>query len=302
MVLAFTFSVEARVKKEITKSFEASPGGLLNLDTDIGSVDIETSPDKTVEVEILLKAKTSDEEEAEEIFERFEVDFEQEGNDIFITGEYKNAEKSWRFWEKHEKRPQVKFTITIPEEFDVIVETSAGSISIADLKGEVRAKTSGGSLSFDNIDGPVLAKTSGGSIKLSSCSGSADVRTSGGSIRIGSVSGDVVAHTSGGSIEVDEVMGAIDASTSGGSVYARITRQPEHDCRLVTSGGSVTVYIDPDMDFDVDARTSAGYVTTDFPVTVRGKLSKSALTAEINAGGPELYLRTSGGNIDLREL
>jgi DUF4097 and DUF4098 domain-containing protein YvlB len=274
----------------------------LFLDTDLGTVEIETADVDAVEVDILLKADTRDEEKAQAWLDRFEADFEQEGNDIFITGNFSKPEKGWRFWESDNVKLRVKFFITVPTEFDVTVETSAGSILVADLTGDVRAKTSGGSMEFEHIDGAVEAKTSGGSIELSSCVGSADVRTSGGSITIGRVEGDIVAHTSGGSISVDEVMGAIDASTSGGSVTARITRQPKDDCRLVTSGGSVNVYVDPEMNFNLDARTSAGRVSTDFPVKISGKLSKSSLRAEINEGGPELYLRTSGGNINLYEL
>jgi len=292
----------AAVKDEIKKSFSVSPGGQLFVDIDLGSIEIETGTQNTVDVEIMLKADTRDEDKAREMFDRFQVEFEQDGNVLYITGDYAKEEKNWRFWERDHNRLQIKIYITVPREFDVSVETSGGSIAVADLKGDVKAKTSGGSLAFDNIDGAVKANTSGGSISLSSCVGSADVKTSGGSISIGSVSGDVVAHTSGGSISVDEVMGAIDASTSGGSVEAHITKQPQNDCRLVTSGGSVTVYLDRKMNFDLDAATSAGRITTDFPVEVSGRISKSSLKAEINDGGPELYLRTSGGNINLREL
>lgn len=292
----------AAIKEEIKKSFEVSPGGQLSVDIDIGSVEIESGDENTVEIEVLLKADTRDEDRAQEIFDRFEIDFEQDGSDLYVTGDYSKEDRGWRFWERERNRLKVKFFITVPKEFDVSVETSGGSISVADLTGEVKAKTSGGSLAFDNIEGSVKANTSGGSISLLSCVGRADVKTSGGSISIGSVAGEVVAHTSGGSISVDEVMGAIDASTSGGSIEARISRQPEDDCRLVTSGGSVTVYLEQDMNFDVDAATSAGRITTDFPVKVSGRISKSSLKAEINDGGPELFLRTSGGNINLREF
>jgi DUF4097 and DUF4098 domain-containing protein YvlB len=293
---------QAWIKEEITRSFDVSPGGRLVLDTDRGSIEIATGPGNTVEIEALLKADTRDEDKAEEIFDLFELDFEQDDDIIYVTGDYTKPDKKWGFWGRDKNRLRVKFLITVPEVFDVTLETSGGSISVADLEGAVRAKTSGGSLSFDKIEGPVRGNTSGGSITLAGCVGTADVRTSGGSINIGRVEGDVVAQTSGGSINVEEVMGVIDASTSGGSVTARITEQPEDDCRLTTSGGSVTVYVAPEMGFELDARTSAGHVKTDFPIKVSGRISKSSLQATINDGGPELYLRTSGGNINLYEL
>ena len=110
------------------------------------------------------------------------------------------------------------------------------------------------------------------------------------------------AHTSGGSIRVEEVMGTLKASTSGGSIRALISRQPRGNCRLTTSGGSVTLYLDSDMKVDLDAKTSGGRVRTSFPVTMQGVISRRKLQGKINGGGPEIYLRTSGGNITIKDI
>jgi DUF4097 and DUF4098 domain-containing protein YvlB len=109
----------------------------------------------------------------------------------------------------------------------------------------------------------------------------------------------VNAKTSGGNIRVKELMGPITANTSGGSVSAYISRQPESNCDLRTSGGKIEIYLVDDIAINVDAKTSGGKVVTDFPVTVQGELKKSVLVGKINGGGPELLLRTSGGNIKL---
>ena len=96
-------------------------------------------------------------------------------------------------------------------------------------------------------------------------------------------------------------MGAIRADTSGGSIKVFISQQPESDCKLTTSGGSITVYMESGIGVTVDAKTSGGRISTDFPVTIKGEIKHSALRAKINGGGPELYLRTSGGCIYIRE-
>jgi DUF4097 and DUF4098 domain-containing protein YvlB len=96
-------------------------------------------------------------------------------------------------------------------------------------------------------------------------------------------------------------MGKIQADTSGGSVKAYISQQPKGDCRLKTSGGSITVYLAEDVAVNVDAETSGGSIHTDFPVTLQGKISKKELKAQINGGGPELYLYTSGGSIYIKK-
>jgi hypothetical protein len=70
---------------------------------------------------------------------------------------------------------------------------------------------------------------------------------------------------------------------------------------LTTSGGAITVHLADDMGLDVDAKASGGRIHTDFPVSIRGEISRNSLRAKMNGGGPELYLRTSGGSIYLKK-
>jgi DUF4097 and DUF4098 domain-containing protein YvlB len=287
---------------EITnKSFDVGDGGKLYVDTDVGSIEVR-SGGSGVSIEVDASGPRADE---------LELDFQQNGNDVTVRGDFpKSSLWSWG------RSPKIEFTITVPRRYDVELKTSGGSISVEDLEGEVRAKTSGGSLRFGNVTGSVHGRTSGGSISLSGSIGDADVETSGGSIKIGGVDGEVRAHTSGGSIsidrargtvdahtsggsiKVDEVMGAIDASTSGGSVVAYISEQPGADCRLTTSGGGVTVYLADGIGVELDAQSSGGQVRSDFEVS-GGRETKTSLSGAIHGGGPELYLRSSGGGVKI---
>ena len=298
-------------KDTIHKTFKVSKGGKLFLDSDRGSVEIMSGAGNTVDVTVYKESRSWDDDELDD----FEVRFKQSGDNVDIIGEYRGGS---HFWKNSHLR--IRYVITVPDQYDIQVKTSGGSIEVADIEGDVQLKTSGGSIKLGNIIGPVDANTSGGSIRVEDCKGNADLHTSGGSINIGDVDGEVIAktsggsisiksakgsvsaRTSGGSINVDEVSGAIDASTSGGTVRATITKQFDNDCRLSTSGGSVIVSLARDIRANIDASTSGGRVKTDFEVTVRGELKKNKLVAKINGGGPELFLRTSGGNVEIREL
>jgi DUF4097 and DUF4098 domain-containing protein YvlB len=288
-------------RDSISHAFAVRPGGELVIESDRGSIEVKTGGENKVDVMVYMEVRTGDHDRAEQVLKGFDVTFDQEGEDVYVKAKYR-GDKGWRFWENSDSRLQVRFIVVVPKAYNVDLTTAGGSIYVGDLSGKARAVSSGGSLTFENIQGPVHGTTSGGSISLGKCSGAVDVNTSGGSISIGQVEGDVVAHTSGGSVTVEEVMGSIEASTSGGSVKAHISRQPKGDCRLSTSGGNVTVYLEKSIKVDVDAETSAGKVTTDFPITIKGGWSHSSFAGSLNGGGPELYLRTSGGNIDLREL
>lgn len=298
--LLITAVASAAIEETISKSYTVLPGGKLTVDTNRGSIKVEGKRGDTVDVEIIQNVRTASKRMAKDILDDFQVRFNQDGNNISIKAEYKrNGFRS--FFNRLANRLQVKFLITVPLEYDVDLHTSGGSISVLDLDGEILSKTSGGSLTFENITGDISGRTSGGGIKIGEINGDVNAHTSGGSIRIERVEGNIDVHTSGGSITIDEAMGAVKASTSGGSVKAYLSRQPEEDCRLTTSGGTITVYLDNDIGLDVDARTSGGRIHTDFPIKVYGTVSPRSLNAEVNGGGPQLYLRSSGGGIHLKK-
>lgn len=317
MLLAIIFIVLASARAgemtKIERSFTVKAGGTLMLESDIGSIKVQSVTDEKVRVELRQEFRGWDDDDIKDFMEDFQIDFEQTGDDVTVTA---HLERRWKDLWEHVK---VEFYIEVPSKYNVDLNTSGGSISVEDLEGEIRAETSGGSLNFGSILGPVHGKTSGGSISLHKSDGDVYVKTSGGSISMGDVNGNVEAHTSGGSISmervkgsveaetsggsvhIDEVDGPLNASTSGGSMTAYITKQPDSDCSMKTSGGSITVYLPPDISVDVDAKTSWGKVESDFEVLVSGSQKKNQLRGEIQDGGPELYLRTSGGNIYILE-
>lgn len=285
---------EAAPDREIRKSFAVQSGGTLTIDTDRGSIEVRTHDVPRVDVHVTLdsgaRADVND----------FEVDFRPSGADLFIEGDHHRKRGGWLGIFDGSSDLRVKWNIVVPRQYQLELKTAGGSIHVRDLNGDVNARTSGGNLQLGRVQGRVHARTSGGGIAIEETGGEVDVSTSGGGIRITRARGDVRARTSGGSIRVDEVFGSIDAVTSGGSITASLSSQPGSDCRLSTSGGSVTVYLDPSIAVNLDARSSGGGVRAELPVTVRGEMARTRLIGQVNGGGPDLVLRTSGGGIAIR--
>lgn len=232
---------------DISQSFDVASGGTLSLDSDVGSVEVESHNKNTVEVTVENRSD----------YDGFNVNFKQSGNDVSVIGE--REKKSWMG-----RSTRIRYMIKVPQDCNVTLQTGGGSIDLSDLNG------------------------------------TANVRTSGGSISLGKIRGNVDAKTSGGSIRVDEVAGNIVAHTSGGSIKATLTKQPTANCKLTTSGGSVTAYLASDISVNLYAKTSGGSVSSDFKVN--GYFSKTKLEGEINGGGPELHLKTSGGSVKIKEI
>jgi DUF4097 and DUF4098 domain-containing protein YvlB len=311
--LAVTFSLSglwAVPPDSLTQTFEVAPGGVLKVSAELGSVEVTSGSSDQVQIEIVPKGW-----DLEEMQDDFTISFDQSGNDVLVEIKRKSSHAKWFNF----GRKGFVLYATLPFEFNVDLGTSGGSIAVADLKGEVKTTTSGGGLSFGQIEGPIWGRTSGGGIQLSECNGNVDVETSGGGIKIGAVDGTLRAHTSGGSISIESSSGSADlgtsggsirienvagqlrAKTSGGSIEAALLEQPEGECYLGTSGGSVTVKVASNLRFDVDAKTSGGQVRTELPISVRGTIGKTEVQGELNGGGPKLVLRTSGGDIRIKE-
>jgi DUF4097 and DUF4098 domain-containing protein YvlB len=315
--MAFVLAALAYGSNEntVAKSFKVQPGGRLVVNTDLGSIEVRGTEANSVDITVNREVRHGN---AEKTLAEFKLDFEQKGNDIFVTGD--SGRRGWHWpWSDIGNRLRVRFVITVPKVYNLNLKTSGGSVDVAEIQGRVETRTSGGSLSYDRITGNILGKTSGGSIRVGAVDGEVEVHTSGGDIKIGEIKGNVLARTSGGSIEINraagdvdagtsggsiranDVMGGLKAETAGGSVTATLSAQPKRRCELSTSGGGITIYLAENVGLDIDAHSSGGGVSTDFPVTMQGPIKRSTLRAKINGGGPELYLRTSGGGINIRK-
>jgi hypothetical protein len=264
--------------EEYRSSVEVDRGGTLEVDLAVGSIEIDTHDDPQVEVD----ARSSG---------SFRFELSSDGSNARFTGETSG-------WLGMLSSGDVSVRIKIPEAFSLELDTSGGEIEIDDVQGDVSARTSGGRIELDGAVGQVDLRTSGGRIQVDDVEGDVRANTSGGSVEVAEVTGEVEVRTSGGHIKVHDVGGPVFARTSGGRISVRFVDAAEGD--LETSGGSIEVEMGSDAGIDLDASTSGGRVSIDDDVPVSGTFGRSSVQGKVNGGGPELRLRTSGGNVRLR--
>jgi len=65
--------------------------------------------------------------------------------------------------------------------------------------------------------------------------------------------------------------------------------------------GSLTVSLPESASTEVKARTVNGDISTDFPLTVRGRMVGRKLDGTLGSGGRSLSLETVNGSIALRK-
>ncbi len=121
-------------------------------------------------------------------------------------------------------------------------------------------------------------------------------------ISISGVTSEVRANTVNGRVDVETDGGPVSASSVNGSVHATMLHyRPTQNMRFETVNGSVIVELPDDVDANVELSTVNGRFTTDFPVTLSGRIDPRHLQATLGKGGPMITMRTVNGNVELRK-
>ena len=290
--------------ERIDKVVEVDPGGTIELSADIGGIEVETWSRKAVRVLVEKEADVFTEQEARRVFEDMQVEISQAGKDIQVEAR-SNRGRGMRSL-------QVRFWLTVPEQFSVTLETAAGGIEVADLEGHVNAHTSGGGIEVGYIkNGSVDISTSGGGLSIEGIeNGDGKAETSGGGIDVGDVTGNLVIDTSGGGIRIGEVGGTLVAETRGGGIDIEAgginvlattgggginVGEASGDVVVETSGGGIEV---GPTNGSIKAETRGGGISIG---KTRGPVVAEAAGGgiEVDGSGGPVVVETSGGGIDV---
>ncbi|NBC19207.1 MAG: DUF4097 family beta strand repeat protein [Bacteroidetes bacterium] len=270
------------VKDVVKKAYSVRPGGTLHLDLDRGNLDVETIQDDRVLIVIERIAKADTREEAEEILQRHEYSFDQEGDDVHLRSRFDKDDSFWGRWRGHE-RLKIRVRVRVPTEYNVEFSSGAGNVSIADVQGTVDGRTGAGNIDVKSVLGIVEVTSGAGNINVEGDLDRVHVETGAGNINLGGV------------------YGAVKATTGAGNISAEILGQPEQASHLRSGAGNVTVRLAADVSVYVDGSASMGTCETDFPLEVEGKWLKRSFSGQVNGGGPELRLSAGVGNVTLKK-
>jgi len=159
-----------------------------------------------------------------------------------------------------------------------------GDISVNANLAEARVSSGNGRVRVSGVSGRVDASSGNGEVSVDKAGGPVDARSGNGDVTIGTVNGPVNASSGNGDIRVsmDQLTGSEDMEFSSGN-------------------GRVEVVVPADFSAEVEANSGNGRITTDFPITIRGKLTPSRLRGTIGNGGRRLRMSTGNGSMEIRK-
>ena len=122
-----------------------------------------------------------------------------------------------------------------------------------------------------------------------------------GEIQVSNITENIKAQTDVGKISCKEISGDIDLKVDVGKVNVVYSKTAQAACNVTikTDVGSIDITTPPECSAAVHANTDVGSITTDMPLTIKGRVGKN-LQGTVGAGEGKLYLRTDVGSIRIR--
>ena len=335
LLATLQISVLAQFKSDkeplITKSLSNEAVKNIEVQTSGGSISVSGVAASEARVEVYVspnnnKNDLSKEEIQKRLTEKYDLTISVANNKLTATAKSKARITDWR------NALNISFRVFVPKNVSTDLTTSGGSISLANLSGDLQFSTSGGSLNVDNVSGKVDGRTSGGSINLENSKDDIELTTSGGSISAKNCDGKLRLSTSGGSLDLKDLKGNIKATTSGGSVMGRNVegeliahtsggsiRLSDLSCSLETStsGGNIDVSIKQlgkyikisnsagNIDLElpkgkgIDLDLSADKIKTDHLDNFNGKIDDDEVNGKLNGGGVSVRVNAGSGKISI---
>jgi hypothetical protein len=292
-LLCGTAAAAQRVEKQ---AFAVRPGCTVRLDAYRGAIQVEAGTDDAVHVRVTVDYVTENPAQAEAVLGGFQLAAVTAGNEIRLLAR-NPKDGSTRFsWDKSE-RPRVVYHLTVPSHCNLDLQTPDGGITVAPLRGEMRARGDLGAIFFRQVDGSVDAATHTGNVIVSRCTGMVTLKSVHGDVRIGAVGGRASLQTVDGDIEVQTAYAAVDAATANGDVTAGFAKFSDQS-RIKTSLGTIRATVNPTEAFSLQAAASFGKVLAKVDVSaVKGGNGRSKLRGTYQGGGPLLDLKASSGNV-----
>ena len=202
----------ATVTDTFEQKWEVSPGGVLALSNENGSIEINSWDRSEVHVKARIKVRAGSRNAAEEAMKELRIETEQEGNAISIrTRKPEGSEGLFSWLAGRNLDLTVHYDVKVPRRFDVEAAT---------VNGGIEAESLTGSHELETVNGKIVVRGSRGSVSADSVNGSIDVEI----VEIGSDERMSFSTTNGG-IELalpPSVAADLDAATTNGRVSSDI--------------------------------------------------------------------------------
>ena len=158
--------------RSITQTYTANGNDKLSISNQFGQVVVKTWSRNEVKVDIKIEVSSTVKEEAEDMFERIDVDHSKNGSNIvFKTTMDKNKEKRDKNYGSHSNSINIDYEVSMPANLTLDLENKFGKTSLPDLQGDVTVLQEFGDLETGKLSNPNKVTVKFGSADIESADG-----------------------------------------------------------------------------------------------------------------------------------
>ena len=220
----------------VTKSFQTGAAPRVNVGMFNGSITVNASGERKVNVKVTKRSDAHSQEEADRELANINVSIAQDGEAIQVAAKRKDEKASHinsGAWAE----------LQVPAGAMLELHTSNGPVTITKGTGAANVKTSNGSVTLEGHKGTAQISSSNGPIVVNGGTGKLELKTSNGRIDIKADKAMVTAHTSNGGVRFEGTLA-------------------EGSHTLQSSNGNLRVALLGTAGVRVDAETTNGIITT----------------------------------------
>lgn len=291
---------------KVSQTVKVGEGASLDLSHLAGDIRVTAGSASEIRIDATKRVRHRDPDQARRLLEALRVDVNNFNGRVEVRTIYPR-----RGTFGNNVSASVDYVIAVPAGAAVALKSISGSISVTNIKGEVRAETVSGDVNISGTPNVSIAKTISGDVTardigtqttlvLSTVSGSVvgtglRVRA----LEAGSVSGNV--RLSGSDVE------RLEARSLSGNIEfdAPLTKGGRYE--FTSHSGDVRIVIAGATGFELDADTFSGSVRSEIPVTLRaigrteqggkGRLSHRAIRGSFGDASAYLSVRSHSGSV-----
>ena len=269
------------------------------------------STDVPVTVELSVAGCSAD--EAEQLFDRLELDARQVKGTVQVTSDLAHTETEWWRWIRTFEGT-LHVDVHCPSHVEADLKIPGGEIDIADLEGRFDLSVMGASCRLVNLEGSLTLRGESSDVSIEGFTGDdLQARVAVGRLSLTDVTADTltlrsvaapVSVTNGKGtttittrstpVTVEELDGACTVNSRGGSL--QYDGCPTAETELDVVGGPLTVLLP--LSCDADLTMTGPTMTLDEAFSFEGERTDEEISGVLNDGGPPLRLSGTGGPVE----
>ena len=287
---------------------EAEPGRRIEIHNIYGSVEVEPGREDAIVVEVTLRIRAIDREEAGRMEPNFYFTIERRNGTYVIDSNRDDLISS------HRRRFRSSLRVHVPRDSEIEVDNRYGTVKITGLTGALQVRNKFGGTTVRGIDGDVRIDDGYGAIVGEDVSGDITVTNEFASVDMHRVSGDVSVDTKFGAVHLTDIGGDMTVETrfsdvTGEGIGGRVRIEGNNNDIDLENVGAVaieTTYQNVVVENPfgaVDIGNSHGDVRVTFSEPPRGDVAISGEYTDVwidlpGASNFSLDARTRRGSID----